>query len=43
MRRTFYGTPYAQWSTDHVDSKEYEPIHPPDAITTNLKPEKQSV
>lgn len=24
-------------------SAEYDPIHPPDAITTNLKPEKQSV
>lgn len=24
-------------------SQEYDPIHPPDAITTNLRPDKQSV
>jgi L-lactate dehydrogenase (cytochrome) len=27
----------------HSGSAAYDPIHPPDAITTNLKPEKQSV
>jgi hypothetical protein len=28
-------------ATDTRRSEEYEPIHPPDAITSNLPPEKQ--
>lgn len=31
------------WIYPTYISQEYEPIHPPDAITTNLPPEKQYV